>query len=87
VCRGRQTAELSRGRHSTAENRWGGTGRNYTGRALPATSYAATALMNSSPLPVADTAHVRSFAYVPAPIMEVSPVSQDERERGRRITA
>lgn len=46
-----------------------------TGRCLPATSYAATALMNSSPLPVADTAHVRSFAYVPAPIMEVSPVS------------
>jgi hypothetical protein len=39
--------------------------------------------MNSSPLPVADTAHVRSFAYVPAPMMEVSPASyQDEREEG-----
>ena len=40
----------------------------------PETSYAATYLINSSPFPVAETAHVRSLAYVPAPMIEVSPV-------------
>jgi hypothetical protein len=65
-----QTAEEREAQHSI-----GGEEQDGTVRGLPATSYAATALMNSSPLPVADTAHVRSFAYVPAPMMEVSPVS------------
>lgn len=39
--------------------------------------------MNSSPFPVADTAQVSSFAYVPAPMIGVSPVRTLEQRAYR----
>jgi hypothetical protein len=39
-------------------------------------SYAATPRMNTSPVPVHDTATVRVFAYVPAPTIGESPTPE-----------
>lgn len=52
---------------------------------MAATSFATVCLMNSSPRPVPDTPQ-RWFAYVPAPIMGVSPVSQGFRKSNSAST-